>query len=673
MLYMGLFLLSGLFYISSAASLQRKQIDTNCYNDDIVFTWLDWNRYTWAGCNSTLWNPPRDFGVWITNTLWKCQSWSTVTTPNIYYSYLTKEIDIGWSCKMDNIMWKMYSWTYLSNNCKAVSWNNFIWTNNTNCACPDWWHVPTTNELQLAINYYSRYSNSEYIWRWWSATTSWLAMQFKLPLAWYWDWVNFGTRWQAWFYWSSNFSTRPYYLHVIGQWFYYYLWTDYASRIRLINTTYSESSEFSVRCIKDQWIEPLFFTDNFYTLSGDKYIWTRSFSLENIFDAKWTSTIWVNLIMQSNDSKVNVGIWSWTKFLKSDWITNYTWILNTPELLSTWSANISWIVALARIWNIWESIKLKNSLWESVFATIRIPVQLINLWTNVFVKYSNDWINWYDHSTSIVVDIWWETYVEFTTDHFTDFAIWESTWSFTINNDDASTTSQNVILNISAPWAQFMRFSNDWSSWSTWEAYATTKSRTLSVWYGTKTVYAEFDTDWNYIADVSTSDTISYSQTPWTVEWNLSLEILTWTSECVYWTSLYLWSQNIKLNEAYSFTWTFSWERFCADYKWYTEWWALTIQLSWHIKNINWSIISWTNLLLSHDTPVSQWDSACTWWIWIPTEIYTNPYTIFDKMPWVDKICRVSTNNIWLQINVPANQAPWDYIGTLVINIPNFY
>jgi hypothetical protein len=44
-----------------------------------------------------------------------------------------------------------------------------------------------------------------------------------------------------------------------------------------------------------------------------------------------------------------------------------------------------------------------------------------------------------------------------------------------------------------------MRFANTLGGLSsaTWENYATTKSRILPGTYGTKTIYAEFDTDGN--------------------------------------------------------------------------------------------------------------------------------------------------------------------------------
>ena len=56
-----------------------------------------------------------------------------------------------------------------------------------------------------------------------------------------------------------------------------------------------------------------------------------------------------------------------------------------------------------------------------------------------------------------------------------------------------------------------MQFSNDGSTRSPREPFATSQPRTLSPAYGTKTVYAQFDTDGDTgTVEVSTSDTINY-------------------------------------------------------------------------------------------------------------------------------------------------------------------
>ena len=58
-----------------------------------------------------------------------------------------------------------------------------------------------------------------------------------------------------------------------------------------------------------------------------------------------------------------------------------------------------------------------------------------------------------------------------------------------------------------------MRFSNNNITRSDWEPYATLTGRTLLGGAGEKTVYAEFDVNNDNVADISTSDTISYDTT----------------------------------------------------------------------------------------------------------------------------------------------------------------
>jgi hypothetical protein len=70
------------------------------------------------------------------------------------------------------------------------------------------------------------------------------------------------------------------------------------------------------------------------------------------------------------------------------------------------------------------------------------------------------------------------------------------TGSIVINNGSTYTTSTSVTLALSASDATSgvsqMCFSNDGSTWTDWEAYATSKSWTLSPGDGTKTVYVKF-------------------------------------------------------------------------------------------------------------------------------------------------------------------------------------
>lgn len=88
------------------------------------------------------------------------------------------------------------------------------------------------------------------------------------------------------------------------------------------------------------------------------------------------------------------------------------------------------------------------------------------------------------------------------TGDITLYAKWISalpTGTLSINSGAAATNSINVALSISGTDPQAypmqMRFSNDGSSWSTWEAYATSKSWTLSTGDDLKTVYMQLQDD----------------------------------------------------------------------------------------------------------------------------------------------------------------------------------
>lgn len=143
----------------------------------------------------------------------------------------------------------------------------------------------------------------------------------------------------------------------------------------------------------------------------------------------------------------------------------------------------------------WDTgVFLKDTNLDNTNATFRIPAPDTIVWNTIKVHYSQNWNNWSYLTSAIVIDIAWNNYVEFQADHFTYFALWSETGSFVINNDVATTTISWVTLNMSVSWAVQMKFGNttDERDAAIWENYATTKSRYLTWWYGTKTVYAMF-------------------------------------------------------------------------------------------------------------------------------------------------------------------------------------
>ncbi len=97
------------------------------------------------------------------------------------------------------------------------------------------------------------------------------------------------------------------------------------------------------------------------------------------------------------------------------------------------------------------------------------------------------------------------------------------TGSININSGATGTTSPNVTLNLSATdnvsGVYQMRFSNDNATWSAWEAYATSRSWTLSAGDGTKTVYARFR-DYNLNVSATYSKSIALDSTAPSATWS---------------------------------------------------------------------------------------------------------------------------------------------------------
>lgn len=401
-------------------------------------------------------------------------------------------------------------------------------------------------------------------------------------------------------------------------------------------------------------------------LGSSYYVWDYPIS----FNAWVTNQILVNTIMvDTNGGTVEIQYEQWTAITSNGHA--FSGVLQEPILFNAGAAKLlKDVVSVVKFW--WDTNK---RLDFSKPVTVRLPAPGKTVGDSVKIYYSQWLSSWTFHTNATVINIGWNPYVEFTTTHATYFSIGDNTWLFTIDNDTATTTSQNVMLNMSAPWAQYMRFSNtSGSNQSPWEPIASTKPRTLSDWAWTKTVYAEFDTDWNTnTIEAFTFDSIEYidwASGNW-IQWNITLTITWWVTECVYGTSMNMNSQEVQIGIPYTFTWTFPSTWYCQDYDGIVWGWALTIQTA-DLYNENNNVISGSNLLISHDPVVIEGDSACTWYNGAPTQFYNSPYPMFTKNSGTNKICKASASNVSLLVNVPANQAPGNYSGTLTIYVPNF-
>ncbi|MDD3263085.1 MAG: leucine-rich repeat domain-containing protein [Candidatus Absconditabacteria bacterium] len=402
-------------------------------------------------------------------------------------------------------------------------------------------------------------------------------------------------------------------------------------------------------------------TNNQYQLTGGYYIGYKPLKF-----TEGKNQILADIIMKNRRySKITIN--SGTIITTNG--QPYTGLLLGPTELET--GGVAGIKNIASLIEFGDPI---NHIEFSKPITITTSVIGKTIGSLVKVFYNENLDNsWLFHTTTPVIDINGVPYIEFTTDHATYFAIGEEIGSFVINNDDSTTASQNVTLTISASGSQYMRFSNiSGSNRSDWESYSGSKSWLLSEGYGEKTVYAEFDIDGDYSADASTFDDIEYTNLlPGQTEGNIYLNITGGVTECVYGTSLDMNAQDVKIGIPYTFSGSFPSAWYCQDYQGIDGGWTLTIQTT-DLTNEKGNVISGSNLLISHDPVVVQGDLACTGNNGTPTQFYSAPYEIFEKISESKKICKVSTDNVSLLVNVPANQAPGSYSGTLTLTMNGF-
>lgn len=253
-------------YTYSSCSVQAPtwtQLDSNCTIPDITV----WSQI-WAWCNSTLWSWFEWWkqNNWADGIISTCYSYNETNTPancpiaTTSNSMYSNKKERSWSAAsmiswtVDNIWWKLYTWSWtswLSANCK---WWDFSSTStNSNCPCPTWRHVPTDNEwtiLSTTLNWWNICETSTWWqcswlgWSWndWRTINNNIIQALKIPLAGRRDidGISFYYRGYNASLWSSSISgTSVYHRNFLR---------SYDTVRRVTNT---DTNGFSVRCIKD--------------------------------------------------------------------------------------------------------------------------------------------------------------------------------------------------------------------------------------------------------------------------------------------------------------------------------------------------------------------------------------------------------------------------------------
>lgn len=443
----------------------------------------------------------------------------------------------------------------------------------------------------------------------------------------------------------------------------------------------------------------------YITDGNNYYVWIKSINLNTYqsgdksvgYTTEYANTILADIVMQSVNLNnyeeeyyqypVEIQYEEWTTITSNG--QPYNGIIHAPKLFNIISApSITKPVTLMKFWSFTDRLDFSQPV------TIRMPALDNDIWDSIDI-YSSDGniytdanLVWNFEDTVTVIDKDGVPYIEFTVDHATYFATtlpvgqgWGPfTGDFTINNDDASTLSDAVTLNISTtPAADQMRFSNDGVSWSTREAYATSKAWTLTAGYATKTVYAQFDTDGDNIFEAEVNDTILYTDgsnptcPPWSYCGDVTLRIDPLTAQCVYGTSVHLGITGFSYSAQSLSTWFLNTfgdaEWYCQDTEWDADR-ALSIQMLTDLinqTNTSYSIPR-ANVLISNYQAIES-NGDCTPDLIAQTN---SPIDIvkqlFGKDSALTEICTITTTGVNIAIDIPAAQNIWAYSGTIQIS-----
>jgi hypothetical protein len=205
-----------------------------------------------------------------------------------------------------------------------------------------------------------------------------------------------------------------------------------------------------------------------------------------------TNTLWWNIAEVEFEPGTILKDGSWNVFTGS---------LSSPEFLDKSVADELTGQNVLSVLDVWwndEKIVLEDVNWDEISSKVKMPVPWQIDGSLIDINYSNDGENWtYMMSQKVFLENE-EPYIEFETTHFTMFSISLPVGTFFINNNNFSTSTTGVTLNINVSWATHMRFANTWTSLTSasWVTYNTWYGWNLLSTNGTKTVYAQFS--WSY-------------------------------------------------------------------------------------------------------------------------------------------------------------------------------
>jgi len=278
--------------------------------------------------------------------------------------------------------------------------------------------------------------------------------------------------------------------------------------------------------------------------------------------------------------------------LWTTWINGNTWYYK-------WTINIRANVSDAWVWLSWATCQYTTwtSRVNATYNTTYCEATNLAPAANINIRFR-------------IQDVLWTLWTWATWTYLYDITP-PPLWSFTINNDDASTNTRFVTLNIACPtdtWVNAVEVAY-WNTASptnrTW--CAATKPHTLLVGNGTKTVYMRFrDTFQNTVAS-DVTDAITLNIIPPTVStWFVSSGISAINGNTWY----YQWTIDVRANV------TDEWRWLNGSTCQYTTWSSrASAAFNFTYCEVTW--LTYTSTLNVQFRIADDDGTMGTWWIWI--------------------------------------------------------
>lgn len=551
------------------------------------------------------------------------------------------------------------NWYYVSNSFydkKQQSWDssnnqNLRWdVINTNIArqwpCPEWYHIPTTTELQslydvfLSHTWMQNYCNNAvdiecffnvfYIWKAWEILPN----------------NQQSDNWTAAYRYSSSMDPNSIYAYSMS----IKNWTF------LINNNESKAYWKAIRCFSNDFDVDL----DIYTVIFDSEWWNE---IENIQIEEWSR-------IEQPDSPIK------------DWYSFMWWYVSwTQELWNFETDIVTWDIILYAKWLDIEPpmFDFKNNVWYECTTGVLQVENLSDNWGLSINPISFDWINfdikdiifiapqkW--NSTKIVTwyvsDLEWNIATKTAVFEFLD--TWVVAESFVVTNVwDSIEENWKVLSN-----------ANEWDCWNAY-LFAEIKEQWLkwlcSIFWDEILYQANLWEKWEDLCEIriydmenNYTDVFVKFTDIFNVEWILESTI-TWGDIVLTW----IVSNYEKDINYYSK----SWDLFVIDYKWLDKWRYTMIS----VTNLTWTLWLWNYIDKSNVYLKINSIYTITWDINDNIKINTqlNDFVnIWNPILYMYRDSWINNRKIWeywsdftIKVNIPIYQLPDTYIWNLIFTI----